>query len=91
MKVGCITRNGPLDRCWTRFQWAIGDPAQFLQLDDPKVVSLLLHKTNRAEQRQLGRPSLWTGPQSAWPEGTAMWTTFSCLFSKCSALQWKVK
>lgn len=64
MKVGRTTRNGPLDWFWTLFQRTIGDPAQFLQLADLKVVSLLLHKTNRAEQRQLDCPSLglWTGP-----------------------------
>lgn len=64
MKVGWSTRNGPLDWFWTFFQQTIGDPAQLLQLADLKVVSLLLHKTNRAEQRQLDCPSLglWTGP-----------------------------
>lgn len=59
MKVGRSTeKNGPLDRFWTVFQQTIGDPAQFFlsQLADLEVVSLLLHKTNRAEQRQLDSP-----------------------------------
>lgn len=53
-------KNGPLDRFWTVFRQTIGDPAQFFlsQLADLKVVSLLLHKTNRAEQRQLDSPPL---------------------------------
>lgn len=51
-------KNGPLDRFWTVFRKTIGDPAQFFlsQLADLEVVSLLLHKTNRAEQRQLDSP-----------------------------------
>lgn len=75
-------KNGPLDRFWTVFRQTIGDPAQFFlsQLADLEVVSLLLHKTNRAEQRQLDSPplagELWTGPQSASPKGTVMCTTF---------------
>lgn len=77
MKVG-----RPLDQFWTVFQQTIGDPAQFFrsQLTDLEVVSLLLHKTNRAEQRQLDSPplarELWTGPQSASPKGTVMCAAF---------------
>lgn len=64
MKARWTTRNAPLDWFGNLFQQTIGDPAQFLQLADLKVDSLLLYKTNRAEQRQLDCPTLglWTGP-----------------------------
>lgn len=54
---------------------------------------LLLHKTNRAEQRQLGCPSLGHCGQDLkgpWPKGTIMSTTFPlCFYVNGPRAKWK--
>lgn len=61
------------------------DPTQFPQLADLKVVRTLLYKTNRAEQRQLERPSLgpWTDLKALGPKGTMMCTAFIFYHALC--------